>query len=171
MQAKTIPAGAQRIPLRRRDGTVRAYVLVDPADHEWLTQWRWSLSHGYARRDERRAGKRRVVYLHRAILGLERGDPRHVDHRNRDPLDCRRANLRIAQRGHKDNQQNQTPQVGRTSRYRGVCWNKRERKWAAQAGLDGKHHHLGWYADEHKAAAVAAAFRAEHMPFSEEASP
>lgn len=30
-----------RIPLRARDGSIRAYALVDAADAEWLSQWTW----------------------------------------------------------------------------------------------------------------------------------
>jgi hypothetical protein len=42
------------------------------------------------------AKERKKVYLHRAILGLEAGDVRQCDHINRDTLDNRRANLRMA---------------------------------------------------------------------------
>ena len=148
MQAQTTSAETRRIPLRRRDGTIVAYALVDAADYEWLNRWRWCLdSKGYAARGERRAGKQRHIRMHRQILGLEHGDSRQGDHINLDRLDYRRENLRIAPRGAKDNQQNVPSQAG-TSRYRGVTWNKECRKWQARVTLDGKNHYLGLFDDE-----------------------
>lgn len=78
--------------------------LVDTRDFEFLNQWHW-----YALWNERSkrwavqrcassSGVRQSVYMHRVIMGLERGDPLHVDHINHNPLDNRRANLRIATR-------------------------------------------------------------------------
>jgi hypothetical protein len=31
------------IPLRARDGSVKAWALIDAADAAWLNQWRWSM--------------------------------------------------------------------------------------------------------------------------------
>jgi hypothetical protein len=160
-----------RIPLRRRDGSIVAWALVSAEDYEWLSRWWWRLqSNGYAVRGESHAGKYRTIYMHRVILGLAFGDPRqgdHIDHLAK--LDNRRSNLRIAPRGQADNLQNVGSYAGSSSRYRGVSWAKRERKWRAYAGLNYKNHHLGYFDDEHEAAAVAAAFRAQHMPFSDDA--
>jgi hypothetical protein len=172
MQDELIAAEPWRIPLRRRrrDGAVCAYTLVDAVDYERLARWTWRLhAEGYAVRYETRAGKSRRIYMHRVILGLAFGDPRqgdHIDHLAK--LDNRRSNLRIAPRGQADNLQNQGSRGG-TSQYRGVSWAKRERKWRAYACVYYKNHHLGYFDDEHEAAAVAAAFRAQHMPFSDDA--
>jgi hypothetical protein len=167
MHDQTTPVEA-RIPLRDREGKTVAYALVDAADYEWLSQWHWSLDRGgYAKRGESRAGKKRIVYLHRAVLGLEQGDGLEGDHVNGNRLDCRRSNLRVTTP--RQNRQNRSKLAGASSRYRGVSWHKPRRKWVAYAKLNGRKHHLGLFADEHEAAAVAAAFRAEHMPFSEEA--
>lgn len=93
------------IPLRARDGTVRAHAQVDDLDYQRLGSLRWSLHPlGYAvrreRRDERpRGGRRGLVYLHREILKLDRRSPLAVDHVNRDRLDCRRENLRAIPKG------------------------------------------------------------------------
>jgi len=134
--------------------------LVDAADFEWLSAWRWRLtSRGYAVRGE----GRRNVYLHRELLGLERGDGLEGDHRNGDPLDNRRENLRVV--SHTGNQQNRHYGYG-SSTHRGVCWHKARSKWEAHARLAGKRHYLGLFTDEQQAAAAAARFRAEHMPYS-----
>ncbi len=161
----------QRIPLQRRDGEIVAYAIVDAADHEWLSQWTWRLSgDGYAMRSERQNGRCRPIRMHRLILGLGMNDPREGDHRNRNRLDYRRTNLRIAERGAKDNQQNKPSYAGSSSQYRGVSWARRQRKWVARVRLDGKLHYLGYFADEDEAGAVASAWRAKHMPFSEDAA-
>lgn len=85
------------IPLRNRRGDVVATAHVDSADAR-LAEKRWYLlRNGYAVRTEVEAGKKRMLYLHREVLGLGSGAP-EVDHRNRDKLDCRRRNLRVATR-------------------------------------------------------------------------
>ena len=75
--------------------------LVDDADFDWLNQWKWyaakAVSNGafYARRTINETGT--SIHMHRAILGLEPGDPRRADRIRRDgTLDNRRDNLRIA---------------------------------------------------------------------------
>lgn len=93
------------------------------------------------------------IYMHRLILGAPKG--RIVDHRNGDGLDNRRANLRLAT--HSQNHANRGPNArarGKSSRYKGVYWNKARRKWAATIYVDGKSRHLGLHATEEAAAAA-----------------
>lgn len=158
----------KRIPLRARDGAVRAWVLVSDRDYGWLNQWTWRLD-GYAVRGETIKGKFRLIFMHRLILDLEHGDPRFGEHKNRNKLDCRRSNLCIATRAELDNGQNPSLRVDNTSGYRGVSWHKRERKWVAYAKLNGRTHHLGYFATAERADIAIKAWRAEHMPFSEDA--
>lgn len=159
-----------KIPLRARDGSIRAYVVVDPEDAHLGEQHRWYLEHtGYAKRNIHTArvdGKRTSysLYLHRVILGLERGDPRFADHRNRDKLDCRRVNLRIVTAA--QNTQNQPPQARGVSRFRGVTFYRRTGQWQVRATINGRVHSLGYFDDELEAARVARDFRKEHMPYA-----
>lgn len=157
-----------------------ACTFVDDADFDWLNQWRWSLKvgrdgrHRYAVRrvyfgGGRGAQKSMLISMHRLILGLEKGDPRQGDHINRIPLDNRRSNLRIAERGCADNGQNTGLLSNNTSGYRGVHWIKKLEKWQARATVDYKRHVLGCYATAEEADQAAKAFRAEHMPFSDDA--
>jgi hypothetical protein len=110
-----------------------------------------------------------MVSMHRQILGLERGDLRQGEHKNRNPLDSRRSNLRIAERGALDNMQNQGVNANNTSGYRGVIWHKQARKWRAEAKLNGRTNYLGLYDTPEQADAIVRSFRAEHMPFSKDA--
>lgn len=98
----------KRIPLRNRFKEIIAYALVDDEDFDWLNQSRWCLSsHGYAIRNvptPERGIIGRHIAMHRELLDLKFGDPRQGDHVNRDRLDNRRCNLRVAT--HAENMQN-----------------------------------------------------------------
>lgn len=146
------------IPLRRRDGTVRAVAVVDDEDAE-LARLRWSLGgNGYVLRRE----GRRFVYLHRAIMGHPEG--LEVDHEDGDPLNCCRSNLRVAT--HQQNLQNRRSGYGR-SKHRGVAWHPGNGMWMAQVNVRGKT--TTRYAhDEDEAAELARELRRELLPFAVE---
>jgi hypothetical protein len=146
------------------DCHVVAFAIVDEEDYEAVQPHRWHLTDtGYAARWTGGRKARYRIRMHRQILGLERGDRRQADHINRDKLDNRRHNLRIVA-GDAENRQN-VPARGGSSQHRGVTWDKERGKWQAQARCGGK----VWrkrFATEQEAADAAAAWRAEHMPFS-----
>lgn len=146
-----------------RGGSLVGFTAVDAQDALRFGDRPWRRGRtGYAVRWQHGS----TAYLHRLILGLARGDDREADHINRDRLDNRRANLRVASRA--ENGQNLPSQRG-TSRHRGVCWDATVGRWSAQAKLRGRKHHLGYFESEDEAADVARAFRREHMPYSAEA--
>ena len=73
-----------------------------------------------------------------------------VDHINRDRLDNRRANLRMATNA--QNQANVTKRQGMTSRYKGVSRHTATGRWQARISVEGKQMHLGYFAHEADAA-------------------
>ncbi len=147
-------------PHTKRQGVA----LVDVADADALAAYRWSMhGKGYAVRKARVGGKTRPVLMHRELLGLTPGDGVQVDHVNGDKLDNRRANLRVCTQA--QNQQNNY----HDRPYRGTYWDAQSKRWRAQVRLAGKCHRLGHFATREEAAAVASAFRREHMPFSADA--
>lgn len=74
-----------------------------------------------------------------------------VDHINGDRLDNRRANLRVCTQT--ENLANGKPHRDGKSKYRGVCFRKREGTWRAQISLGGqKSKYLGQYPTEEEAA-------------------
>ena len=163
MQGEATTAATRRIPLKQR-GQIAAYALIDAEDYDALARWSWALNDkGYAQRSTTVRGKRINHRMHREILGLVAGDGLEVDHINGDPLDNRRANLRIVT--HAENHQNRHTTWG-SSRFRGVSWCAAKGKWRAEGRINGRGYHLGYFAGEKEAAAVAAAWRAEHMPFA-----
>jgi hypothetical protein len=125
--------------------------LVDDADYPELSKFRWyACKYGntyYAQRASPRAnGKQHKILMHAVILGTPKG--MQTDHINGNGLDNRRENLRVVTcRG---NQQNQhTP---KSSKYPGVSWENRRRKWRVCIEVSRKTCHLGYYDDEEEAA-------------------
>jgi hypothetical protein len=88
----------------------------------------------------RRMGSRRI-YLHREILGVR--DGREVDHADRNTLNDRRCNLRIAT--HAQNQQNQLIDRSNRSGIKGVCWDRRRGRWRVTINVCYKQIHLGYF--------------------------
>lgn len=146
-----------RIPLRARDGSVRAWAIVDREDAD-LAELRWHLGdQGYARRTIARAdrpGGCSAEKLHRIVLARAIDRPlncrEQCDHKNRDPLDNRRANLRIATQS--QNQANRSAHNDSLSSYIGVSLDLRTGKWLAKTCKDKRQIHIGRFADESEAA-------------------
>lgn len=130
--------------------------LVDEADYEWLSKWKWCYSAtgtGYAARAVKIPKTRKNIHIsmHRLIMNAPKG--MQVDHINGNTLDNRRCNLRLC-----TNQQNCMNQYGKnkfrkySSEYKGVCWNKRNNRWESNIFVDGKLLHLGTFKSEISAA-------------------
>jgi hypothetical protein len=163
----------KRIPLYRKDGTIVAYARVDTRWYEYLMQWTWRFNCGYARRSQRIDGRRIVIHMSREVVGLAHDDAREADHINRNRLDNRESNLRIAdrRRGHRENMQNVGISPRNSSGHRGVSLRRFSSgacRWRAYAKLDGRQYHLGFFDTRKEADRVVSAWRAEHMPFSED---
>lgn len=128
--------------------TKGAVALVDEKDFEVLTRWRWCLANGRAARSVhlgRPNGKKKskTVLMHREIMNPP--DGLEVDHKNRDPLDNRRENLRLVT--HSQNMFNTSPRSGlRKSKFPGV--RKRHGHWSAQMQKANKKVHIGTFDTE-----------------------
>ncbi|WP_085023911.1 HNH endonuclease signature motif containing protein [Anaerovibrio sp. JC8] len=72
-------------------------ILISDSDAERVSQHRWrEHGKGYLYTYMRIGGKTKKVYLHRFILGVhDKSDGLQVDHKNRNPRDNRRENLRL----------------------------------------------------------------------------
>lgn len=137
----------------------RQEAIVDSADLEWLTQWKWCAQlqwrtgKYYALRTNK---KGRGIFLHRTIMGLGayKNDP--VDHINNIGLDNRRTNLRIVTRS--ANRLNVGVQPNNTSGFRGVYFDKKSGKWVAQRFHHRKNHRLGYFDSKEEAAQAREAY-------------
>jgi hypothetical protein len=119
---------------------------------------------GYVRQERRKRGVRgQKIYLHRYLLRLQPGDGLEGDHKDGDPLNNRRSNLRVCI--HALNHQNKAKCGGTSSRFLGVSWDSARGKWYAYGTVDGKMKNLGRYDDEDRAAVAALEWRRRNMPF------
>ncbi len=141
----------RKIPL-----THGKFAIVDEIDYDELNQFKWcAVKYGrtfYARRCGRvknTNGKQFSTKMHRQIMKLP--PDLCVDHINHNGLDNRRANLRAASQA--QNNVNRRKQTGTySSKYKGVIFSKRDRKWQAYIMQKGKHYFLGSFEDEEAAA-------------------
>lgn len=124
--------------------------IVDDADYEWLSRWKWCASRVphtcYAIRSVGRGKTQKRTYMHRAILDAP--PELWVDHINADGLDNRRANLRLCTRA--ENNRNRRKHRDTASRFKGIV--PSYGKWIAQIKVNGKRFQLGRFVDEKSAA-------------------
>lgn len=135
----------KQIPL-----TQGKFAIVDDEDFERLSQWKW---HAHKERITyyalRWAGAK-LIRMHREILTPPEGF--YIDHKNGNGLDNRMDNLRVCTNS--QNHCNRLKQKNSTSKYKGVFWHKRDKKWRAQITIKRKAKHLGNF-DTPKLAALA----------------
>ena len=130
------------------------FAIVDDEDFEWLNQWRWCAARAgdrwYAVRLLYQSSPRskKNLFMHREILGLKRKDGKQTDHVNHNGLDNRRCNIRKC--SNTQNQYNQKPRKGCSSKYKGVSWSKVCEKWKVAIN----HIHLGYFDNEIEAVKV-----------------
>ncbi len=123
------------------------FAIVDAADYEWLSKYKWHLvapGKLYAGRKEN--GK--TIYMHREIMQPPPG--MMIDHINGNGLDDRRANMRLCT--NQQNMRNTRKRPGAASIYKGVYYDKRRRKWYARICHQGQTIHLGTFPTEIEAA-------------------
>jgi hypothetical protein len=147
-----------------KHGAGIAFAKIDLDDVDKVRPFRWCMmSAGYPVN----ASRKRRGLMHRLIMAV--GPGQEVDHANRDRLDNRKVNLRFADR--KTNGQNVSLRSDNTTGARGVFWCKTRQRWNARADVCGeKHLRLRRYFHTFDAANdCVRAWRAEHMPFSEDA--
>ena len=94
-------------------------------------------------------GKRTEILMHRQIMKIPPG--MLIDHINHNGLDNRKANLRpvtYAQNAWNKRKLN----LISTSRYKGVSWYSRNKRWSAKIHVNGTAKFLGLFEDEVEAA-------------------
>ena len=99
-------------------------------------------------------GKQQKIYMHRQLMNPTADQ--QVDHRDQHRflvyriVDNRRQNLRNVTKS--QNQANQRPQVGCSSRFKGVYWHKPTEKWLAKIVVNRRQSYLGYFTNESEAA-------------------
>lgn len=127
----------------------------DQHKHNRSAWWNADTQSYYAKRDVKISGKRYSKMLQTEIYEHVHGplpSGKIVDHRNKISLDCRRSNLREADKS--KNMCNSGKRRNNTSGYKGVTWDKRRSIWIAQIALNKKHYNLGDFATKEEAYAA-----------------
>ena len=149
-------------------------IIIDTEDWDKVKGYKWGIkfknlrsSYPYAmtniprldggwricQADGRRRRRQSQLSLHHLIMGKpQKGLV--VDHINHNGLDNRRDNLRFVTIS--QNNQNTRSTKNSSSQYKGVSWNKTNKKWRAQILHTREHKrkniHLGYHTCEHQAA-------------------
>lgn len=133
------------------------FAKVDDEMYDELNKFKWTFhTAGYAYRHKRNENhKIEVVLMHRCIMELFGHDLTNlcIDHIDGDKLNNCVSNLRVVtwlqnQLNRKKSNNN------KSSKYKGVCWDKSRKKWTVHIQLHQKQKHLGRYEDEWEAACV-----------------
>ena len=150
------------------DGSVIGYTskeekfYFDSDDYDIVKEYSWSISdHGYVvARDN---STKKLIRLHRLVMGCVEGDSIMIDHINRNRNDNRKENLRIC--NILENAQNRSVMKNNTSGVPGVTWNKKLSKWTAYITVNKKRIHLGTFKQKEKAIEIR--LKAEKEYFGE----
>ena len=139
------------VVFRRIKLTQGKYAVVDVEDYEKLNQLKWYAQRCGSGRTfyARRKTSKIHIFMHRLIMQEPEGFL--VDHKNRNGLDNRKTNLRLAT--HSENNWNSRTgcDVG-SSKYKGVFLNKKSNKWYAVIRYNCHSVHLGCFDNETDAA-------------------
>lgn len=135
--------------------TQNKHALVDDEDFERVNQYRWCAHHYYygwrAVRSIRKSnGKQTSQYMHRFIMDTPK--ELQTDHENHNGLDNQKHNLRNCTQSQNNMNRKIQQQRKTISRFKGVVWHKRTKKWEARIGLNGKLIHIGYHTNEIEAA-------------------
>jgi len=114
------------------------FALVDDKDFDWLNQWKWYFNSGYAVR-----GCPERILMHRVILDTP--EDMVSDHINRNKLDNRRSNLRVATKSL--NNFNTKVRSDNKSGIKGIYWSKEHSKWRPSISKEGKRIYFGLFSE------------------------
>ena len=128
----------KKIPL-----TQGKFATVDDDDYDFLSQWKWHFSKGYAARKPYTTVDGKYVTIARQLLG-QHGFSK-IAYLDGNKLNCQRSNLIETVKTQYLGKAKK--RKGTTSRYKGVTWNEKNQCWIAQRGG-----YIGSYQDEWQAA-------------------
>ena len=146
------------------------HAIVDEVDYWELARFKWcalwaegTKSFYAARSGLRENNEPAMIFMHRHLLGLEKGDPREGDHIiSGRTWDNRRKNLRIGTIA--NNVQNSRKNARNTSGMKGVDWSKEDKTYRVRVMVSGRRINVGTNKDFHKACEmrIAAALKYHH---------
>lgn len=135
----SLPPDSVAIPLTKGD-----YAIIDKEDLNLVSSKTWHSSHGYA------VASCDKTRMHRLIMGLTDTNL-CVDHINHNKLDNRKSNLRVCTNAENVRYQRIWTKK-KSSRYKGVTFDKFGNRWLASIGYEGVIYNLGSFKNEVDAA-------------------
>jgi len=127
--------------------------LVDDEDFERVNKFKWYTfqSHkvNYAVRDIHIGKIKYRIRMHNLIMNYSPDDIL-VDHKDGDGLNNQKYNLRFCT--HSQNNMNKRPQIGGSSKYKGVHFDRSRNKWTAQIWRNNVYFYIGRFKTEIEAA-------------------
>ncbi len=138
------------IHLYNKDVKLTAKAMIDIEDIPKIESRKWRLiGRGYVGTHAKQT--RSTQLLHHFIVGYP-PEGRQVDHINRNKLDNRKVNLRLATSS--QNNANVGLRKSNTSGFKGVSFCKRSHKYEARIHYQGKRYRLGYFDDSKEASIV-----------------
>lgn len=138
--------------MKKIELTQNQFALVDDEDYAKVNQYNWHAEYNkgtksfYASTTDN--SKKRSIQMHCLIMGST-----YVDHIDHDTLNNQKDNLRNC--NHSQNGANRQKQAKKTSsQYKGVYWNKTNKKWVAHIRVDYTLIYLGSFNSEQEAAST-----------------
>jgi hypothetical protein len=126
-------------------GSGRSFIF-DIEDLNIVKKYKWSVDkYGYVLS---KIVNGKTIKLHRLIMNPQIGEV--VDHINGIPNDCRKVNLRVTTQ--LKNSYNSRIPKNNTSGYKGVCFDKKHKKYMAYIHNKGKSNFLGYFKEPREAA-------------------
>lgn len=131
--------------------------------HVWVSK---DGNHKYAHGKTKESNFKKWILLHRLVTKAPVN--KVVDHINHNTLDNRAINLRLVTDSENLQNRRGADRHNRTSRIRGVSWQKRARKWRVYVHVNGAQHHIGLFSDIKEAEKAAIEARRNLLPYSYE---
>lgn len=131
-------------------------ILIDQEDLELFYRYKWRYTHRagsnpYLTRGITLKGrKNKTIGFSREIMGVT--DPKiFIDHIDGNTLNNCKHNLKTCT-GAENSRNRRPPNVRKVSKYKGVSYHKKDKKWYARIKLNYKNYYLGSYDTEKEAA-------------------
>lgn len=133
----------QLIPL-----TQGKFAMVDDQDYPLVSKFKWHAHFDKYNWYAARKVNNGHIRLHNFLMEPPQGV--FIDHKDRNGLNCQRANLRICT--HQQNSINKRIYKSNKSGFKGVSWRPKLKKWIAQARLNKSVQYLGLFESARDAA-------------------
>lgn len=128
--------------------TQNKIAFVDDEDFDFLSKFKWYAVKGSRTYYASRFVERKEIRMHNILIKHKKRN--FIDHIDHNGLNNQKSNLRVCTK--QQNNMNKLPMKGGTSKFLGVCWSQRAKKWRSTITHNGKNIHIGYYANEVDAA-------------------